>query len=188
MEVNDPQAAGEPQVSQLDLSPRDAVPTAARGKKKPWFAYGVLALVLVTGGVFVVKFLTTSIDYYCNVDEIGVKDGCEEGRNLRIQGVVDKRSVEQNGVVTSFVVQWNDASMAVDYEGEATGIFADLVDPEQQLQCIPVVVRGTVNRDSAGSQLFDGDEVIVKHDNTYDADNEDRVAESDAEAVACSAR
>ncbi len=171
----------------IDLSPRPVVATAARGKKKPWFAYGVLALVIVAGGVFVTKFLTSAIDYYCNVDEIGVKDGCDEGRNIRIQGVVDKRSVTQDGNVTSFEVRWNDATMAVDYEGEASGIFADLVNPDDSLQCIPVVVRGVVTDRADGSQVFEGDEVIVKHDNTYDAENEDRIDEANAEAATCSA-
>ena len=70
MEVTGSPSPEQPGTPALDLSPRDVVPTAARGKKKPWLAYGVLALVLVTGGVFVTKFLTSAIDYYCNVDEI----------------------------------------------------------------------------------------------------------------------
>jgi cytochrome c-type biogenesis protein CcmE len=172
----------------LDLSPREVVPTAARGKKKPYLAYVVLGLVVVAGGVFVTKFLTNAIDYYCNVDEISVKDGCDAGRTIRIQGVVDKRTVEQDGSVTRFDVQWNGAVMPVDYEGEASGIFADLVNPDNDLQCIPVVVRGSVVEDGAGEQRFAGDEVIVKHDNTYDAENEDRVDQSNAEAAACSAQ
>ncbi|MBI4885124.1 MAG: cytochrome c maturation protein CcmE, partial [Actinobacteria bacterium] len=74
----------------MDLSPREVIPTAPRGRKKPWFAYAVLALVLVAGGVVVAKFLSSALDYYCNVDEIGVKDGCDEGRNIRIQGTVEQ--------------------------------------------------------------------------------------------------
>ena len=35
----------------------------------------VLVAVIVFGGVVVTKFLSSAIDYYCNVDEIGVKDG-----------------------------------------------------------------------------------------------------------------
>ena len=47
----------------MDLSPREVVATAPRGRKKPWFAYAVLALVLVAGGVVVAKFLTSALDY-----------------------------------------------------------------------------------------------------------------------------
>jgi len=163
----------------MDLSPREVVPTAARGKKKPWFAYGVLALVLVAGGVFVTKFLTSAIDYYCNVDEIGVKDGCDVDRNIRVQGVVEKDSVDVTGQSVSFEITFNGASMPVVVGSKPTGIFQE---------CIPVVVRGRVIQDASGARTFEGDEVIVKHDNEYDAENKDRVDKSSDEAAACSQR
>lgn len=163
----------------LDLSPRPVVPTAARGKKKPWFAYGVLALVLVAGGVFVAKFLTNALDYYCNVDEVGVKDGCDVGRNIRIQGVVEKGSVDQTSSVTSFVVTFNGVSMPVVLSSEPTGLFQE---------CIPVVVTGKVVEAADGSRVFEGNELLVKHDANYDKENKDRVAEADAEADACADR
>ena len=161
----------------IDLSPRAAVPTAARGKKKPWFAYLTLVLVLAAGGVFVFNFLTNAIDYYCNVDEIGKKDGCDVDRNIRIQGVVDKGSVSQSGAVTSFVVTFNGASMPVVLGSKPTGLFQE---------CIPVVVTGKVIEDDAGERFFEGDEVLVKHSEEYDAKNEDRVATANGEAAACS--
>jgi len=163
----------------LDLSPRAVVPTAARGKKKPWFAYGVLALVLLAGGVFVAKFLTNALDYYCNVDEVGVKDGCEVGRNIRIQGVVENDSIGETGSVTNFVISFNGASMPVNLSSDPTGLFQE---------CIPVVVTGEVVEADDGSLLFEGDEVLVKHDENYDKENEDRVEKANAEADACSDR
>ena len=155
------------------------VPTAARGKKKPWFAYGVLALVLLAGGVFVAKFLTNALDYYCNVDEVGVKDGCEVGRNIRIQGVVENDSIGETGSVTNFVISFNGASMPVNLSSDPTGLFQE---------CIPVVVTGEVVEADDGSLLFEGDEVLVKHDENYDKENEDRVEKANAEADACSDR
>ena len=78
----------------MDLSPREVVPTAVgRKRKRPVAALVVLGLVLVGGGVMVAKFLTSAVDYYCNVDEVGVKDGCDVGRNIRVQGVVQKGTV-----------------------------------------------------------------------------------------------
>ena len=50
------------------------------------------------------------------------------------------------------------------------------------------MIVASQDRTADGSQLFDGDEVIVKHDNNYDAENEDRKAASDAEAAECSTR
>ena len=171
MELSDEPTPG------IDLSPRTAVTTAARGKKKPWFAYAVLVLVLAAGGVFVFNFLTNAIDYYCNVDEIGVKDGCDVGRNIRIQGVVDKGTVSQDGAATEFAITFNGASMPGVLGSKPTGLFQE---------CIPVVVTGQVVEDENGERWFDGDEVLVKHDEEYDAENKDRVALSEAEEDLCS--
>ena len=161
----------------LDLSPRQVVPTAARGKRKPWFAYAVLVLVLVVGGIVVAKFLTSAVDYYCNVDEIGVKDGCDVGKSIRIQGVVDKGSVSEDGAATNFVITFNGASMPVVLGSKPTGLFQE---------CIPVVVTGKVIDGDDGVRFFEGDEVLVKHDENYDEENKDRVATANGEAAACS--
>ena len=163
----------------MDLSPREVVATAPRGRKKPWLAYAVLALVLVAGGVVVAKFLTSALDYYCNVDEIGVKDGCDEGRNIRIQGTVERGTVDTSGATTNFVITFNGASMPVELGSKPTGLFQE---------CIPVVVTGKVLRAEDGTRYFAGDEVIVKHDNKYDAENRDRLDDANAEAAACSQR
>ncbi|CAN5612389.1 hypothetical protein BH10ACT2_BH10ACT2_08670 [soil metagenome] len=161
----------------MDLSPREVVATAPRGRKKPWFAYAVLALVLIAGGVVVAKFLTSALDYYCNVDEVGVKNGCDEGRNIRIQGVVDEGSIDKEGATTNFVITFNGVSIPVELGSQPTGLFQE---------CIPVVVTGKVLRADDGTRYFAGEEVIVKHDNQYDAENKDRLNESNAEAAACS--
>ena len=114
---------GAAEGSSVDLSPREVVPTAsAAGRKRPWFAYAVLALVLVAGGVVVAKFLTNALDYYCNVDEVGVKDGCDVGRNIRIQGVVREGHVRRRtAAVTNFVIAFNGVSMPVSVGSEPSG-------------------------------------------------------------------
>ncbi|MBI4885407.1 MAG: cytochrome c maturation protein CcmE, partial [Actinobacteria bacterium] len=133
--------------------------------------------VLVAGGVVVAKFLSSALDYYCNVDEIGVKDGCDEGRNIRIQGTVEQGSVETESAATSFILTFNGVSMPVVLGSTPTGLFQE---------CIPVVVTGKVLPAADGSRYFAGEEVIVKHDNEYDAENEDRLDDANAEAAACS--
>jgi len=156
----------------MDLSPREAVPSAPRVRRgKRWPAVAVLVLVLIGGGVVLTKFLTSSIDYYCNVDELGVKDGCDDGRRLRVQGNVEEGSVESANGVTTFLVSFNGVEMPVRYEGEPGGIFQE---------CIPVVVHGRL---AAG--VFEGDRVEVKHSNEYTAANKDRLDEAES---ACSAK
>jgi cytochrome c-type biogenesis protein CcmE len=133
---------------------------------------GVLVLVLAAGGIVLTKFLTSSLDYYCNVDEIGHKSGCEEGRRLRIQGTVDEGSLTTSGGVTKFKITFNRVTYPVVYDGDPGGLFQE---------CIPVVVHG-VFKDG----VFDGDEVEVKHSNEYEAKNQDRLDEANQESAACS--
>ncbi len=117
------------------------------------------------------KFLTSAIDFYCNVDEVGQKSGCETGRRLRIQGTVEEGTVEKVGAVTTFVIEFEGATMDVRYQGDPGGLFQE---------CIPVVVHGKV--DSAG--VFEGDKLEVKHSNEYEAENPDRFDTS--KSAACS--
>jgi cytochrome c-type biogenesis protein CcmE len=148
----------------VDLSPREVVEPAGRaaaGARRRWPALLVLVLVLAGGGLVVAKFLTSSIDYYCNVDEIGAKDGCEAGRRLRVQGTVEQGSVAQDGGVTSFRISFNDRTIPVRYEGDPGGIFQE---------CVPVVVHGRLEQSSQG-EVFAGDRVEVKHSNEYEAEN-----------------
>lgn len=160
--TDDPQRIGssDDAESEIDLRPRTTASVPGR-KRRPWGAIVVLALVVVAGFVVITKFLTSAVDYYCNVDEIGQKDGCDAGRRLRIQGVVDAGSVEDDGTVTIFDVSFNGVTVPVRYEGDPGGIFKE---------CIPVVVHGVLK-----DGTFLGDRIEVKHSNEYEAANPDRV-------------
>ena len=155
----------------MDLSPRtdETAPPPPRRTGKRWPAIAVLVLVLAGGVVIVTQFLSSAIDYYCNVDEVGTKDGCEEGRRLRIQGNVVEGSVAAEGNVTNFVVEFNGVSLPVRYDaGDPGGIFQE---------CVPVVVHGRYT-----DGVFVGDEIEVKHSNEYEAQNADRL---DQATTAC---
>ncbi len=154
----------------LDLSPRP-VEAQRRKPRRKWLPLLVLALVVVAGAVIVTKFLGSAIDYYCNADEIGVRDGCEEGRRLRVQGTVAVDSVETDGGITTFTIVFGDAAIPVRYDGEPGGIFAE---------CEPVVVHGRLVEG-----VFEGDQIEVKHSNEYEAENPGRVdaARADCPAV-----
>jgi cytochrome c-type biogenesis protein CcmE len=133
----------------------------------------VLAGVLVAGGVIVTQFLRSAVDYYCNVDEVGVRSGCDADRRLRIQGVVERGTVEQVGNDTAFVISFNQSEVPVRYDGEPGGIFKE---------CIPVVVHG---RFDSSTDTFMGDRVEVKHSDEYVAVNDERLADADDLADAC---
>jgi len=159
-------------MSTLDLTPRDDQGSAARRSRRKWVPLVVLAIVLVAGGVIVTQFLRSAVDYYCNVDEIGSRDGCESGRRLRIQGTVDGGTVETVNGITTFSISFNEATMPVRYEGQPGGIFEE---------CEPVVVHGELV-----DGTFEGDRVEVKHSNEYEADNVGRIDGAAAESDTCS--
>ena len=158
-----------------DLTPRtgpDDDVTSARSRRK-LLPMIVLAAVLVAGGVIVTQFLRSAVDYYCNVDEVGVRSGCDADRRLRLQGVVERGTVVSSGGDTSFDISFNDERISVFYDGEPGGIFKE---------CIPVVVHGNFD---ASSDTFLGDRVEVKHSDEYVAVNDDRLDDADELADAC---
>lgn len=169
--TDDPQRIGSSDDAEadIDLSPRATSPVPSR-KRRPWGAIAVLVVVVGAGFVVITKFLTSAVDYYCNVDEIGVREGCDDTRRVRVQGNVDEGSLESRGSITTFVMSFNGASLPVDYEGEPGGIFQE---------CIPVVAHG---------RIVDGvlvaTRIEVKHSNEYEAENAERITE--AEKSACS--
>ena len=153
-----------------DLSPRPVEPVVGRRRRRVLPSL-VLVAAILAGGVVVTRFLTSAVDYYCNVDEVGVRSGCDEGRRLRLQGTVAEGSVVLGTAATMFEIAFNGAVVAVEYEGEPGGIFRE---------CLPVVVHGVFD-DASG--LFLGDRVEVKHSEEYVAVNDERLTE--AEAMAC---
>lgn len=166
-------ATGARQGQAMDLTPRisaDNAPLAPRKRKTKWGYVAVLGLIMIGGGVIVSQFLTSAIDYYCNVDEIGVREGCEADRRIRVQGTVEEGSLAAVSGTTNFIMIFNNKELSVTYAGDPGGIFQE---------CIPVVVHGRL----AGN-VFEANRIEVKHSNEYVADNEQRI--DDAESQACS--
>jgi len=158
-----------------DLSPRTG-PDPAAAPPRPrrrWLPIVVLGVVLVAAGVLVTQFLRSAVDYYCNVDEVGTRSGCDADRRLRVQGVVEQGSIESVAGGTEFSIRFNGVSLPVDYSGQPGGIFKE---------CIPVVVHGLLD---PASGVFHGDNVEVKHSNEYVAVNDERLDESELLATDC---
>jgi len=154
----------------LNLSPRDPTgPAPAPKSRRSWWPMTLLALVIVAGGFIVTQFLSSAVDYYCNVDEVGTRSGCDPDRRIRLQGTVDEGSLDTIAQNTVFSISFNGKTMPVIYNGAPGGIFKE---------CIPVVVHGVIN-----NGRLRGDRVEVKHSDEYIAVTDDRVA--DAQATAC---
>lgn len=170
-ETPEPNSTNPTDGSDMDLSPRTNADGTAVGakRKRNVLPLVVLAMVFVAGGVIVTQFLTSAVDYYCNVDEVGVREGCDGDRRIRLQGTVDRGSVEISNGVTAFTISFNGEQLRVRYEGEPGGIFRE---------CLPVVVHGVID-DGA----LVGDRVEVRHSDEYVSVNDDRVA--DAQDLGC---
>lgn len=151
----------------MDLSPREAVPTAARQRRQlgPIIA---VACVLVIAGVLVFQFLRNATVYFCNADEVGVRSDCSGEQRFRLQGTVTAGSVVSDGDQLAFTVSYGGATVPVDFTGAPPELFAE---------GIPVVVEGTYD----GNE-FDGDRILVKHSEKYVEENPDRVTTSVVES------
>ena len=132
-------------------------------------------LVLVAGGVIVTQFLRSAVDYYCNVDEIGARSGCDADRRLRLQGVVERGSIVEDGGDTDFVIAFNGVSGARPLRRRAG----------RDLQGVHPGRRARQLRQSGA--VFEGDRVEVKHSDEYVAVNDERLEEADELADACDA-
>lgn len=151
----------------MDLTPRPAEPAR---KPRRWLPIILLSLVGLGGVVIVTQFLTSAIDYYCNVDEIGVRSGCETTSRLRVQGTVEQNSLKKIGSKTSFVLTFNAKSINVVYAGDPGGVFQE---------CISVVAHGRMVDDT-----FESNRIEVKHSNEYVEKNTERFEKSGS--AACS--
>ena len=151
----------------MDLTPRPSEPAK---KPRKWLPIILLSLVGVGGVVIVTQFLRSAIDYYCNVDEIGIRSGCEEATRLRVQGTVEQNSLQKTDSKTSFVMTFNDKSINVVYSGDPGGVFQE---------CISIVAHGRMI-----DGTFESNRIEVKHSNEYAEKNADRIESSGS--AACS--
>jgi cytochrome c-type biogenesis protein CcmE len=156
----------------VDLTPRTDGDAEPQRRKRRWGPVIIVVLALVAGGVVVTQFLTSAIDYYCNVDEVGVRQGCDAGRRIRVQGIVQRDSVRKQDGATAFDMTWNNRTVEVRYLGDPGGVFQE---------CIAVVAHGRMTGD-----VLDSDRIEVKHSNEYEEKNKTRLDEADDEAAACS--
>lgn len=147
----------------MDLTPRDsAVGEIEPRKKRNYPAMALLAVALIGTAVVLYFGLNNATSYYCNADEVGVTSGCSGTTRFRLQGQVVPGSVTEAANTVDFVVQFNGVEVPVHHTGEPADLFKE---------CIGVVMVGSLNGD-----LFDSDEMIIKHSEKYEKANPDRVA------------
>jgi cytochrome c-type biogenesis protein CcmE len=130
-------------------------------RRRRWLPLAVLGVVLVALGVLVYKGLSDATLYFRNADEAVAQRESLGTKRFRLQGTVTGQPAEADGVV-SFVVAFNGASVDVHHVGSP---------PELFRPGIPVVLEG--HWDESGA-AFDSDRIMIKHDATYESDDDYR--------------
>jgi cytochrome c-type biogenesis protein CcmE len=153
----------------VELSPRTApdpsdLPTAPR--RRSLWAYGILAVVLVAVGVVAYQGLTSASLYFYNADEALEERDTLGDKRIRVQGTVQD-GIETTAEGVTFTIAFNGAEVPVIHDGDPPELF----EPG-----IPVVLEGHWATDA---EPFLSDEILVKHDEQYEADNGDRIADAE---------
>lgn len=151
----------------LDLSPRTGPGTTPpvrrpRRRANP-LAWIVLGAVVAGLGFVVVQGLSDATLYFRNADEAVAQRDELGTRRFRLQGLVVADAVTDDGLAT-FEVVFNEVVVSV----ESTDGLPSLFEPGR-----PVVMEGRFAEGDA--IVFLADRILVKHDESYEADNEDRL-------------
>ncbi len=149
----------------LDLTPRQAPPVggapAQQGRRIA--VLGALGLLVVALVFMAFQGLSNATVFFRNADEAVAEREDLGDRRFRLQGIVVADSVETEGTMVRFLVTHGGTDVEVLHQGDP---------PELFQPGIPVVLEGSW---SATDPWFESDRILVKHDETYEADNPDRV-------------
>jgi cytochrome c-type biogenesis protein CcmE len=148
------------------------VPAARRPRRtrtrRRWLPLAVLGAVLLGIGALTYKGLNDATLYFRNADEAVAQRDELGDRRFRLQGTVVGQPVVDGDQVT-FDVAYNGAEVAVAHTG---------TPPEMFRPGIPVVVEGHWR---AGEDVFESDEMLIKHDESYESreDYDDRIDDAE---------
>ena len=149
---------------ELDLRPRtdtgDAAPPARR---RSWGAYAALGLVGVAIVAVLGIALTQATVFFYNVDEALERRADLGDDTFRMQGsVVTGTEVRDDGALL----------FTIGFGGEQADIVHVGDEPSDLFEVgIPVVVQGRWEPDGQ----FRSEQILVKHSETYEAENQDRL-------------
>lgn len=153
----------------VELSPRTAPgPSVSdrRPHRRSRWAYVVLVVVLVAVGFVAYQGLTSASLYFYNADEAYEQREELGADRIRIQGIVQD-DIDATTDRVSFTIAFNGTEVPVVHDGDPPELF----EPG-----IPVVLEGRWDQTLA---FFESDEILVKHDEQYEADNGDRIADAE---------
>ena len=132
-------------------APHVDAPPATGGRR--WRLAIVVAVTLAAVAVLAAAGLNHTLVYYRTPTEL-VNDHGLVGKQVRVGGLVQPGSLRRDGQTVTFTLTDGATDLPVRFTGPINGVFAPGRD---------ALIDGRLT--SAG--VFDGDELMVKHDDTY---------------------
>ena len=156
-------APDAPVLDDEDLPP--IVTTRRARRASPWRIVVASALILGAVGFIVSKGLGSATVYFKTADEAVAQRAALGTDRFRIQGTVKAGTIRAEDGRLLFTILGDRGAVVpvVHTGGQPTGLFKD---------SIPVVLEG---RWAEEGDAFTSDTIIVKHSETYRAENPDRV-------------
>ncbi len=153
----------------LDVTPRtDEHHDVDAGSGRRRLAVAGVVVLVAALGVVLFNGLTDASTFYYNVDEaVAQRDELGTDR-FRMQGNVIDGTISETETGVSFVIAFGDAELPVEHRGDPPELF----DAE-----IPVIIEGSFEGDE-----FRSDKILIKHDSTYEEDNDARLREAERDA------
>lgn len=170
---DDPESAdAAPIDDRLDVTPRTAPATTPSGRNgsrtRTYVAVGAVAVIVIGLGLVLFNGLRDASTFFYNVDEVVAQRDSLEGDRIRMQGNVVDGSVRTTDDGVEFVLRFHGEELPVHHVGDPPELFG----PK-----IPVVLEGTLKGDT-----FQSDTILIRHDASYDEENEDRLREAERDA------
>lgn len=149
----------------LDLTPRTTAASVARGGRRRWPAYALVAVILAGVAFVAYRAVSDASTFFLTADEAVAQQQSLGSRRFNLEGVVVPGTTEEVAGGVTFTLQNNGVQITVRHIGDPPDLFQD---------GIPVVITGSFASTQPGAR-FESDTMIVRHDNNYDVDNADRL-------------
>jgi cytochrome c-type biogenesis protein CcmE len=146
----------------LDLTPR--APERPGGRR--WGFVAVAVAIALVSGFVIWNGLSAATTFFYNVDEAVERRDELADERFRMQGTVVPGSLEEEDAGATFDLVFNGVVARVENVGNP---------PELFREGMPVVVEG-----SWTGEVFASDEILVRHDETYEEDNGERLRDAEA--------
>lgn len=148
----------------------DVTPQVARGAKvRPRLRLALVGLLLLFAvGFLLIKGLGSSLDYFKTVKEAQASKAQLGTTVFRLEGTVQPGSISQTTLGASFNLTQGSSAIHVVNQGSPPQLFK---------ATMPVIVVGHFASD--GSEIFESNQIMVKHSASYIAQYPNRVRAGD---------